>query len=95
MENKDMIDLVNKIYEKDAELAALTKEVKAMKDELKNEMENQKLTEFKAGGLSAALKFVPETLIADTDAMKAAGVFEKYSKVKKGYNALSIKEIKQ
>ena len=89
-----MIDLVNKIFAKEAELNTLTKEVKSMKDELKTEFENQNMTEFTAGGLTAVLKYIPETKIADTDALKAAGIFDEYSKIKKGYTALAIKEAK-
>ena len=94
MDNKEMIDLVNKIFAKEAELDALTKEVKSMKDELKTEFENQSMTEFTAGGLTAVLKYIPETKIADTDALKAAGIFDEYSKIKKGYTALTVKEAK-
>ena len=94
MDNKDMIDLVNKIYEKEALVDALTKEVKRMKDDLKSEFEKQGMTEFSAGGLSAFIKVVPETKIADVDAMKAAGIFDDYSKTKKGYTSLTIKEVK-
>ncbi len=93
MDNKDMIDLVNKIYEKEALVNVLTKDVKSMKDKLKSEFEKHGMTELSAGGLSAVIKVVPETKIADTDAMKAAGIFDQYSKIKNGYTSLTIKEV--
>ena len=94
MEPKEIIDLAHEIHKKEILAAQLDFFIKTSKEKIKKALETKHIMEFPAEDLIIILKNVPETKIADADAMKAAGVFDNFSKLKKGYTSVTIKEIK-
>ena len=93
MEHKEIAELAQQIYEKEKAAAELTKSVKEMKERIKQAIKEKGMMEYLAGDYTVILKDVPVTRIADTDAMKAAGIFDEYSKPKAGYTSVSVKAI--
>ena len=94
METADAQKLAVEIFGYKKQIDELQKKSKRLEDELKKMMEEGSVCEFNAGSLNVTLKKIQETKIADVDALKAAGIFDQYSKTKKGYTSLTIKEIK-
>ena len=94
MDIKEITKLAHDIHEKELLIAELDAFIKSKKKVIKEALEEKEMMECIAGDLAIVLKNVPETMIADTDAMKAAGIFDDYSKPKKGYTSVTIKEIK-
>jgi intracellular sulfur oxidation DsrE/DsrF family protein len=95
MDTDDAQKLAIEIFEYKKKINELDKKSKELENQLKKMMEEGSICEFNAGSLNVTLKKIQESLIPDVDALKAAGVFDQYSKIKKGYTSLTIKEIKE
>lgn len=87
-------NLAQQIHEYKKKIDEMTKASKKLEQQLKDYMSSNAINEMESGPLLVTLKQYPETYIADTDALKAAGIFDKYSKIKAGYASLLIKEKK-
>lgn len=85
-----MEEAAREIYERTQEIDRLQKELDAYKSRVKETMAKAKVANVKTKSFDITTKITADTMIADTAAMKAAGIFEKYSKVKKGYTSLYI-----
>lgn len=85
-----MEEAARTIYEKTQEINRLQKELDAYKSRVKETMAKAKVTNVKTKSFDITTKITADTMIADTAAMKKAGIFDQYSKVKKGYVALTI-----
>ena len=72
---------------------AISKKLSTLEGEVKAELEAAGLTEFRNGEYVAKLRVTPPGWIVDTAALKEHGLFEKFSKPKAGYTALSVKRL--
>lgn len=91
MEHKEIAELAQQIYEKEKAAAELNKSVKDLKERIKKDLKEKEIMQCLVGDYAIILKDVPETKIADADVMKAAGIFDEYSKLKAGYTSVSVK----
>ena len=95
METEEAQKLAKEIFAYHKQIDELDKKSKLLEKKLKEMMEESSICEFNADNINVVLKRIPETLIADTDALRAAGIFDQYSKIKKGYTSLTVKEVKE
>ena len=80
----------HKLIQLKAQANALKAEISKLNDDVLAEV-TERGGETTVGNLLLKLKITPDSLIVDTEAIKAAGLFEKYSKPKKGSTSLIIK----
>lgn len=86
----EMDKLARQIYDKNQEIAKLTQEMEDLKKKVKSSMLKSNIDHMDTASFSIQIKTTADTLIADTAALKADGIFSKYSKIKKGYTSLYI-----
>lgn len=86
--------MAQQIFDYKKKIEQLQAESKELETKLKSYMSTNAINEMEAENLLVTLKNCPETFIADTEALKRDGIFDKYSKIKKGYVSLTIKEKK-
>lgn len=79
-----------RIVELKALKAATEKELKALEGEVKSAMNAAGETDMVFGSYAAKLSHVDGGLTVDTDALKADGLYEKYSKPKADYDRLVV-----
>lgn len=91
MEKETLVEMARQIYEKEKAIAELNKSVKDLKERIKKDLKEKEIMQCLVGDYAIIIKDIPETKIADTDAMKAAGIFDEYSKLKAGYTSVSVK----
>jgi len=83
-----------RIVELDARVKKDSNELKKLKDRLKKAMNDEALTDDTIGGYTVKLNHIAATLIVDTDKLKEAKLFEKYSKEKAGYDTIVVTPVK-
>lgn len=79
-----------RIVELKALKAATENELKALEEEVKSVMNATGETDLVFGSYAVKLSHVAGGLTVDTDALKAAGLYEKYSKSEADYDRLTI-----
>lgn len=79
-----------RIIELKAIKAATEKELESLEKKVKSAMNAAGKTDMVFGSYAAKLSHVAGGLTVDTDALKAAGLYEKYSKSKADYDRLTI-----
>lgn len=82
-----------RIVELDARVKKDSEELKKLKDRLKKAMNNEALIDSTVGGYTVKLSHVASSQIVDTAKLKEAGLFEKYSKVKAGYDTITVSPV--
>lgn len=83
-----------RIVELDARVKKDSEELKKLKDALKKAMNAESLTDDVVGGYTVNLNHVAPSRIVDAAKLKEAGLFEKYSKEKAGYDTIVVTPVK-
>ena len=81
-----------KVFELRAQKKAIEEELKGYEDELKQGLNENSLVSGRFGYYNVKLTKVAASKVVDTVALKAAGLFEKYSKDKAGYDKLTVEK---
>lgn len=95
-EAEDRIALeAEKVFALRAKKKAIEEELAAYENDLKADLAGNDVTSGVFNGYFVELQKIAATRSVDTAALKAAGLYEKFSKVKAGYEKLSVKQARQ
>lgn len=81
-----------KVFELRAQKKAIEDELKGYEDKLKAGLNENNIMSGQFGNFNVKLTKVAASKVVDTVALKAAGLFEKYSKDKAGYDKLTVEK---
>lgn len=90
MENINLLTLAKKIYEAREAKKQLENNLKKLETDLKKQLNENEIQDVTFGNVRVILTHVSATMICDSDKLKKDGLFEKYSKVKNGYDKLEL-----
>jgi hypothetical protein len=90
METFNLLTLSKKIYEARMAKKQLEDKLKKLEIDLKKQLNENKIEDATFGNIRVILTHVSATMICDGDKLKKDGLFEKYSKVKNGYDKLEL-----
>jgi hypothetical protein len=85
--------IAQKVFDLRAQKAQIEADLKAYEQQLKDEFTKIGTAADRAGDYFCEIQKVAPSKIVDTVKLKAAGLFEQYSKDKAGYDKLLVKKV--